>query len=99
VLAWRLDRWGWSLIDLVGTLKDLTALGVAFVSLTEALDLTTPTSRAMGCSPCLRRHEILRERIREGIAEARLKGIRPASDCRQEDRPDPKAIRCRRQSG
>ncbi|HVI76641.1 MAG TPA: recombinase family protein [Candidatus Acidoferrum sp.] len=33
--------------DLVTTLKELSALGVAFVSLTEALDLTTPTGRAM----------------------------------------------------
>src|SRR5580698_1677934 len=44
VLVWRLDRWGRSLADLVVTLK---GLGVGFVSLTEALDLTTPTGRAM----------------------------------------------------
>src|SRR6201984_2817396 len=47
VLVWRLDRWGRSLVDLVVTLKELGELGVAFVSLTEALDLTTPTGRAM----------------------------------------------------
>ena len=47
VLVWRLDRWGRSLVDLVITLKELAELGVAFVSLTEALDLTTPTGRAM----------------------------------------------------
>jgi putative DNA-invertase from lambdoid prophage Rac len=47
VLVWRLDRWGRSLVDLVTTLKELSALGVAFVSLTEALDLTAPTGRAM----------------------------------------------------
>src|ERR1022692_3177628 len=47
VLVWRLDRWGRSLVDLVSTLKELAELGVAFVSLTEALDLTTPTGRAM----------------------------------------------------
>ena len=41
VLVWRLDRWGRSLADLVVTLKELAELGVAFVSLTEALDLTT----------------------------------------------------------
>jgi hypothetical protein len=33
--------------DLMGTLRDLTELGVGFVSLTEALDLTTPSGRAM----------------------------------------------------
>jgi len=47
VLVWRLDRWGRSLVDLVVTLKELAELGVSFVSLTEALDLTTPTGRAM----------------------------------------------------
>ena len=47
VLVWRLDRWGRSLVDLVVTFKELAELGVAFVSLTEALDLTTPTGRAM----------------------------------------------------
>ena len=47
VLVWRLDRWGRSLADLVVTLKELSELGVGFVSLTEALDLTAPTGRAM----------------------------------------------------
>jgi putative DNA-invertase from lambdoid prophage Rac len=77
VLVWRLDRWGRSLVDLVVTLKELAELGVAFVSLTEALDLTTPTGRAMaGLLSVFAEfeHEILRERIRAGIAEARLQG-------------------------
>ena len=77
VLVWRLDRWGRSLADLVVTLKDLSKLGVGFVSLTEALDPTTPTGRAMaGLLSVFAEfeREILRERIRAGIAEARLKG-------------------------
>jgi putative DNA-invertase from lambdoid prophage Rac len=47
VLVWRLDRWGRSLVDLVSTLQELAELGVGFVSLTEALDMTTATGRAM----------------------------------------------------
>jgi len=77
VLVWRLDRWGRSLVDLVVTLKELAELGVAFVSLTEALDLTTPAGRAMaGLLSVFAafEHEILRERIRAGIAEARMQG-------------------------
>jgi putative DNA-invertase from lambdoid prophage Rac len=77
LLVWRLDRWGRSLVDLVVTLKELSELGVGFVSLTEALDLTTPTGRAMaGLLSVFAEfeHEILRERIRAGIAEARLQG-------------------------
>src|SRR4051812_17597319 len=55
VLVWRLDRWGRSVADLLATLQELEHLGVGFVSLTEALDLTTPAGRAMAalwlCSP------------------------------------------------
>ena len=42
VLVWRLDRWGRSVTDLLATLQELEHLGVGFVYLTEALDLTTP---------------------------------------------------------
>jgi putative DNA-invertase from lambdoid prophage Rac len=47
VLVWRLDRWGRSVTDLLATLQELKHLGVGFVSLTEALDLTTSAGRAM----------------------------------------------------
>jgi DNA invertase Pin-like site-specific DNA recombinase len=47
VLVWRLDRWGRSVTDLLATMQELEHLGVGFVSLTEALDLTTPAGRAM----------------------------------------------------
>ena len=46
VLVWRLDRWGRSVTDLLNTLEELDHLGVGFVSLTEALDFTTPVSNA-----------------------------------------------------
>ena len=79
VLVGRLDRWGRSLVALVVTLKELAELGVAFVSLTEALDLTTPTGRAMaGLLSVFAEfeREILRERVRAGLAHARLNGKR-----------------------
>src|SRR5271157_2272680 len=50
VLVWRLDRWGRSVTDLLTTLQELEHRGVGFVSLTEALDLTTPAGRAMAGS-------------------------------------------------
>ena len=77
ILVWRLDRWGRSLADLVVTLKELGELGVGFVSLTEALDLTTPTGRAMAGMLAVFaefEREILRERVRAGIAQARKEG-------------------------
>jgi putative DNA-invertase from lambdoid prophage Rac len=77
VLVWRLDRWGRSVTDLLATLQELTHLGVGFVSLTEALDLTTPMGRAMAGLLAVFaefEREILRERVRAGLAEARLNG-------------------------
>jgi putative DNA-invertase from lambdoid prophage Rac len=60
--------------DLMVTLRELTDLGVGFVSLTEALDLTTPTGRAMAGMLAVFaefERELLRERVRAGIAQAR----------------------------
>src|SRR5271154_2033345 len=77
VLVWRLDRWGRSVADLVSTLQELQHLGVGFVSLTEALDLTTPAGRAMaGLLAVFAEFErdILRERVRAGLAHARQQG-------------------------
>jgi DNA invertase Pin-like site-specific DNA recombinase len=79
ILVWRLDRWGRSVTDLLATLQELDHLGVGFVSLTEALDLTTPSGRAMAALLAVFaefEREILRERVRAGLAEARLSGTR-----------------------
>jgi DNA invertase Pin-like site-specific DNA recombinase len=79
VLVWRLDRWGRSVADLLATLQELNHLGVGFVSLTEALDLTTPAGRAMAALLAVFaefEREILRERVRAGLTEARLNGTR-----------------------
>ena|SRR5687768_13632329 len=77
VLVWRLDRWGRSVADLLATLQELEHLGVGFVSLSEALDLTTPAGRAMaGLLAVFAQFErdILRERVRAGLAHARQNG-------------------------
>ncbi len=79
VLVWRLDRWGRSVTDLLATLQELEHLGVGFVSLTEALDLTTPAGRAMAGLLAVFaefEREILRERVRAGLAHARQNGQR-----------------------
>jgi len=73
VVVWRLDRWGRSVTDLPATLQELEHLGVGFVSLTEALDLTTPAGRAMAGLLAIFaefEREILRERTRAGLAQA-----------------------------
>lgn len=77
ILVWKLDRWGRSLGDLVTTLDELNELNVGFVSLTEALDLTTKTGRAMAGLLAVFaefERELLRERVKAGIAKSRSKG-------------------------
>jgi putative DNA-invertase from lambdoid prophage Rac len=79
VLVWRLDRWGRSVTDLLATLQELEHLGVGFVSLTEALDLTTPAGRAMAAMLAVFaafEREVLQERTRAGMAHARQNGKR-----------------------
>ena len=79
VLVWRLDRWGRSLLDLVTTLQELTDLNIGFVSISEALDLTTSSGRAMAGMLSVFaafEHDILRERVRAGLDHARQSGTR-----------------------
>jgi putative DNA-invertase from lambdoid prophage Rac len=73
VLVWRLDRWGRSITDLLATLQELEHLGVGFVSLMEALGLTTAAGRALAGLRAIFaefEREILRERTRAGLAHA-----------------------------
>src|SRR5436305_7362785 len=79
VLVWSLDRWGRSVTDLLARLQELDHLGVGFVSLTEALDLTTAAGRAMAAMLAVFaafEREVLQERTRAGLAHARLNGKR-----------------------
>lgn len=77
IIVWKLDRWGRSVSDLFHTLNELQQLNVGFISITEALDLTTATGRAMAGLLSIFaefEREILRERVKAGIAHARSKG-------------------------
>src|SRR5215469_10436660 len=78
VLVWKLDRFGRSLRHLVNALAELEALGVAFVSLRDNLDLSTPSGRlmfqiiaAMGEFE----RELIKERVSAGIRLAKGKRI------------------------
>ena len=77
IVVWKLDRWGRSLVELINELQDLNVLGVGFVSITEALDFTTPSGKAMaGMLAVFAQFErdMLSERVKAGIAHARAKG-------------------------
>jgi|SRR5579884_232430 len=79
VLCWKLDRWGRSLRHLVNSIADLEALGVAFISLRDNLDLSTPTGRLMfqilGAMAEFER-SLIQERVCAGLRHARAKGKR-----------------------
>jgi Transposase IS66 family/Resolvase, N terminal domain len=70
---------GRSVTDRLAMLQELEHLGVGFVSLTEALDLTTPAGRAMAALLAVFaafEREILGERVRAGLDHARQNGKR-----------------------
>lgn len=77
ILVWKHDRFGPSLTDLITTLNELRDLDVVFVSLTESLDFSTPSGRAMaGMLSTFAEFErdIMRERVKAGIVNARENG-------------------------
>src|SRR5258706_13552041 len=79
VLVWKLDRFGRSMKHLVNSLAEFESLGVAFISLKESLDLTTPAGRLMfGIISAMAEFErdLIRERVRAGISNRRAKGFR-----------------------
>src|SRR5712692_4289360 len=79
VVCWRLDRLGRNLRHLITLLDELQALGVAFVSLAEGIDATTPAGRLqmqiLGAIAEFERGRIV-ERVRAGLARARAQGQR-----------------------
>ena len=78
ILVQSLDRWGRSVQDLVLTMAELDSLGVAFV-VPGNIDMTTPMGKMMahflGAVAEFER-ELIRERVKSGLANARAKGKR-----------------------
>jgi DNA invertase Pin-like site-specific DNA recombinase len=79
VAVFRFDRFARSVSHLARALDEFRALGIEFVSLHEAIDTSTPIGRAMfhiaGAFAELER-EIIRERVRAGLRNARKRGKR-----------------------
>jgi DNA invertase Pin-like site-specific DNA recombinase len=77
--VWKLDRLARSLRDLITMLESLRDRGVKFQSLTEAIDTTTPTGRAMwqmiGVLAELER-SLISERTRAGVKAAQGRGVK-----------------------
>jgi len=77
VAVWRFDRFARSVSHLLRALETFSALGIAFVSLSEQMDTTTPTGKmvftVLGAVAELER-SLIAERVRAGLRNARAKG-------------------------
>jgi DNA invertase Pin-like site-specific DNA recombinase len=77
VIVWRFDRFARSVSHLLRALETFNSLGIAFVSLSEQMDTTTPTGKmiftVLGAVAELERSLIV-ERVRAGLRNARAKG-------------------------
>lgn len=77
IIVWKLDRLSRSLKDLLHILEKVDDAGAGFRSLTEAIDTTTSAGRMMmqmlGAVAEFER-EMIRERTRAGLEEARKQG-------------------------
>ena len=73
-MVYRYDRFARSLRQLVNVLEDFRAVGIDFVSLYEGVDTSTPNGRlvfGIFASIAEFEHELIRDRVRSGIAAAR----------------------------
>jgi DNA invertase Pin-like site-specific DNA recombinase len=91
VLVWRFDRFARSVKHLIKALEQFRNLNIGFVSLQEQFDTSTPIGMAMftiiGAMAQLER-DIIRERVKAGLAAARARGVRlgrPAAQARPDE--------------
>jgi DNA invertase Pin-like site-specific DNA recombinase len=79
VLVYRYDRFARSLRQLVNALEEFRSLGIEFISLHEGVDTSTPNGRlvfGIFASIAEFERELIRDRVKSGIAAARMRGKR-----------------------
>jgi DNA invertase Pin-like site-specific DNA recombinase len=79
LVVWRFDRFARSVSHLVRALDEFRALGIEFVSLTEAIDTSTPAGRlifAVLAAIAEFERNLIAERVCAGIRHARAKGVK-----------------------
>ena len=77
VVVYRYDRFARSVRQLVNALEEFRALGIDFVSLHEGVDTSTPNGRlvfGIFASIAEFERELIRDRVRSGLAAARARG-------------------------
>jgi putative DNA-invertase from lambdoid prophage Rac len=81
VLVWKLDRWGRSVAHCVRSIQELVTLGIRFMSPNEGIDTRaeSPISKFLlhlFAAFAEMEREIIRERVRAGVRNAKAKGTR-----------------------
>ena len=79
VVVYRYDRFARSLRQLVNSLEEFRALDVEFISIHEGVDTSTPNGRlvfGIFASIAEFERELIRDRVRSGMAAAKAKGKR-----------------------
>lgn len=77
ILVWRFDRFARSTRDLLDALDSFRRWGVEFVSLRDSVDTSTPTGKlvfTIVAALAEFERELIRERVRAGLAAARRRG-------------------------
>lgn len=87
IVVYSMSRLGRSLTGVVGTLDELQALGIGFVSLTESFDISTPMGRMVAsilAAIAQWDREVIVERVHAGLVAAKDRGVtlgrKPALD-------------------
>jgi DNA invertase Pin-like site-specific DNA recombinase len=79
VVVYRYDRFARSLRQLVNSLEEFRVLGIEFISIHEGVDTSTPNGRlvfGIFASIAEFERELIRDRVRSGLAAAKAKGKR-----------------------
>jgi DNA invertase Pin-like site-specific DNA recombinase len=79
VVVYRYDRFARSLRQLVNALEEFRSLGIDFISIHEGVDTSTPNGRlvfGIFASIAEFERELIRDRVRSGLAAAKAKGKR-----------------------
>jgi len=82
VVVWKLDRWGRSVQNCLASIQELRDLGIRWIAVTQNLDTdeSNPTSRLLltiMAAVSEFEREIIRERVKAGLAVAAENGRRP----------------------
>jgi DNA invertase Pin-like site-specific DNA recombinase len=79
VVVWKFDRFARSTSHLLRALEEFSSLGIDFISVTEAIDTSTPAGRlvftVLGAVAELER-SIIRERVTAGQKAAKARGVK-----------------------